>query len=114
MSSNNDFILARGGRAKETIEIDYTCLRKLILILRSINHELRQEIIKMLEDGKKLTVTEIFVKLRVEQSMASQHLAILRKAGILRTERTGKYIYYALNKERLKDLSALATRLLSC
>jgi DNA-binding transcriptional ArsR family regulator len=51
-----------------------------------------------------MTVTEIYVKLRVEQSVASQHLAIMRKAGYLNTSRDGKNIFYSINKDRLKVL----------
>ena len=52
-----------------------------------------------------MTVTEIYVKLRLEQSVASQHLAILRKAGFVKTERDGKFIYYSVNTERLEELN---------
>ena len=87
------------------INLNYETLRRSVLVLRAINHSLRQEIIRLLEEHGKMTVTEIYVKLRVEQSVASQHLAILRRAGILRTERNGKYISYSLNKERIKEIS---------
>jgi ArsR family transcriptional regulator, virulence genes transcriptional regulator len=45
--------------------------------------------------------------LRLEQSVASQHLAILRKAGVLNTDRDGKFIYYSLNKERIEEIANL-------
>jgi DNA-binding transcriptional ArsR family regulator len=54
-----------------------------------------------------MTVTDIFIKLRLEQSVASQHLAILRKAGVLNTDRDGKFIYYSLNKERIEEIANL-------
>jgi DNA-binding transcriptional ArsR family regulator len=53
----------------------------------------------------RMTVTEIYVKLRLEQSVASQHLAILRKAGFVKTDRDGKFIYYSVNAERLDELN---------
>jgi len=54
-----------------------------------------------------MTVTDIYIKLRLEQSVASQHLAILRRAGVVITERQGKFIYYSLNNERLEQISKL-------
>ena len=51
-----------------------------------------------------MTVTEIYVKLRLEQSVASQHLAILRRAGIVSTARDGKFIFYSLNYARLAEV----------
>ena len=54
-----------------------------------------------------ITVTEIYVKLRLEQSVASQHLAILRKAGFVKTKRDGKFIYYAPNLPRIRQINQL-------
>ncbi|MDQ6755648.1 MAG: metalloregulator ArsR/SmtB family transcription factor [Bacteroidota bacterium] len=84
-----------------TLGIDYHNIKKAALVLRSLNHKLRQQLIKLIHENEKLTVTEIYVKLRLEQSVASQHLAILRKAGIVTTKREGKFIYYTINKHRI-------------
>lgn len=73
--------------------------------VRSFNHPIRLRIVDLLETHSKMTVTDIYVKLRVEQSVASQHLAILRKAGVLVTERNGKYIHYTLNKSRIEHIT---------
>jgi DNA-binding transcriptional ArsR family regulator len=64
-------------------------------------------VIDLLEDGKTLTVTDIYIRLRLEQSVASQHLAILRRAGVVTTKRQGKFIYYSLNKNRLTQIGFL-------
>ena len=37
--------------------------------------------------------------------MASQHLAILRKPGIVITKREGKKIFYSVNYERLAQIN---------
>ena len=74
------------------------------MILRAMNHKLRQQIIKLIDDNKRITVTEIYVKLRLEQSVASQHLAILRRAGIVKTTRDGKFIYYTVNVDKVKQI----------
>jgi DNA-binding transcriptional ArsR family regulator len=42
--------------------------------------------------------------LRLEQSVASQHLAILRRAGIVKTQRDGKFIYYVIHHDRLGEI----------
>jgi DNA-binding transcriptional ArsR family regulator len=36
--------------------------------------------------------------------VASQHLAILRRAGIVKTERDGKFIHYTINSDRIADI----------
>ncbi len=89
---------------KQQIKVDYLRTKKAALILRAVNHKLRQQMIKLIDDKKRITVTELYVKLRLEQSVASQHLAILRRAGIVTTERDGKFIHYSVNYERVADV----------
>lgn len=86
------------------LRIDVIQLKKAALILRAVNHKLRQQMMRLLHQNGKMTVTEIYVKLRLEQSVASQHLAILRKAGFVNTVRDGKFIYYSVNYERLDQV----------
>ncbi len=95
------------------VQLDYAELRKAVLVLRAVNHKLRQRIISLLEEYDSMNVTDIFIKLRLEQSVASQHLAILRRAGIVYTERHGKFIHYHLNKDRLLQISRLVEELLA-
>ncbi len=85
--------------------LDYASSKNAALTLRAINHKLRQQIIKLLDENKRMNVTDIYVKLRLEQSVASQHLAILRRANIVKTVREGKFIHYALNNERIAAIS---------
>ena len=80
--------------------------------MRAINHKLRQVILQLIGDRDKITVTEIFLHLRLEQSVASQHLAILRKSGFVKTKREGKFIYYSVNRQRLLDLNKFVDELL--
>ncbi len=96
-----------------TSKIDYYNVKKAALTLRALNHKLRQEILKLIDDEKRLTVTEIYVRLRLEQSVASQHLAILRKAGIVNTERDGKFIFYVINEKRIEEISKFVTELVA-
>ena len=94
------------------LKIDLVQLKKAALILRAINHKLRQQILKLIHQNGKMAVTEIYVKLRLEQSVASQHLAILRKAGFVNTLRDGKFIYYSVNYNRLDQVHKIVHDLL--
>ena len=100
-------------KGTDEILLDYAELRKAVLVLRAVNHKLRQRIIDLLEENHEMTVTDIYIKLRLEQSVASQHLAILRRAGVVATRRNGKYIYYSLDEERLSHISNLVEELAS-
>src|SRR6186713_3675725 len=88
-----------------SLNVDLHNLKKAAMVLRAVNHKLRQQIIKLIDEHGKMTVTEIYVKLRLEQSVASQHLAILRKAGFVKTERDGKFIYYTINTARIEEMN---------
>ena len=81
------------------------------MALRSLNHKLRQQVIKTIHENKRITVTQLYIKLRLEQSVASQHLAILRKAGIVSTERDGKFIFYTINSSRIEAINEFAKNL---
>lgn len=90
--------------ANASANLDYQALKKAAMVLRALNHKLRQQLLKLIEEEKKITVTEIYVRLRLEQSVASQHLAILRKAGIVNTQRDGKFIFYTVNFKRIDEI----------
>lgn len=110
MPSYPNVKLVNAPKGTET-RLDYTIYRRTVIILRSINHKLRQHIIKLLEENNEMTVTEIYIKMRLEQSVASQHLAFLRKAGVVTTIRKGKFIYYSLNKNRLAEIGRMIEEL---
>lgn len=105
--------IAKSQTVDKDLKIDVLQLKKAALILRAINHKLRQQILKLIHQKEKITVTEIYVKLRLEQSVASQHLAILRKAGFVNTNRDGKFIYYSVNHDRLQEVQKFAQDLLN-
>ena len=101
----------QGNEEENTLHINYYNVKKTSLVLRSLNHKLRQQIIKTIHENDKLMVTDIYVKLRLEQSVASQHLAILRRAGIVSTKREGKFIYYTINKQRVEAIDEFVRNL---
>ncbi|MGQ0739658.1 MAG: ArsR/SmtB family transcription factor [Bacteroidota bacterium] len=100
----------RGG---EPLKVNLLNIKKASLVLRAINHKLRQQMLRQIDEHGKITVTELYIKLRLEQSVASQHLAILRKAGFVKTERNGKFIYYSVNTSRLGEVNEVVDNLLS-
>ena len=95
------------------LKINYHNLKKGALVLRALNHKLRQQILSLIETEKKITVTEIYVRMRLEQSVASQHLAILRRAGIVNTQRDGKFIYYTVNYNRIDQITDVTESLVA-
>jgi ArsR family transcriptional regulator, virulence genes transcriptional regulator len=93
-------------------DIDYHNVKKAALVLRALNNKLRQQVIKTIHENIRLTVTQLYINLRLEQSVASQHLAILRKAGIVSTQRDGKFIFYTINSSRIEEINKFVKNLL--
>ena len=84
-------------------------MKKMGKVFRAINHPLRKKILKLLEEKQPIKVTDIYVNLRIEQSVASQHLKILRESKIVETERKGKSILYKPNYNNLTKLEKIVT-----
>lgn len=99
------------SNVKAPMKVDLLHSKKAAMILRALNHKLRQQIVKLIDEQQKMTVTEIYVKLRLEQSVASQHLAILRRAGIVDTTREGKFIFYTVAYSRLEEINQFVEQL---
>ena len=95
----------------EQSKIDYVSIKNASMILRAVDHKLRQQIIRLLDENKRMGVTDIYVKLSLGQSVASQQLAILRDASIVCAERRGKEIFYSLNLARLEQVAIFMEKL---
>lgn len=113
MTNHLQIAVINNPENNEDIRLDFLHMKKAMLILRALNHKLRQQMIKLLDEKKKMTVTEIYVELRLEQSVTSQHLAILRRAGLVSALREGKFIYYSVNYKRIKEVNDFVEEFLS-
>lgn len=78
--------------------------------LRAISHPMRIAIIDLLSKDKRLSVTEIYEKLDIEQATASHHLNILKNKGVLNSKRVGKKIFYSLKNVTLTDIIECVNR----
>jgi DNA-binding transcriptional ArsR family regulator len=99
-------------QTETNLVIDTLQLKKAALVFRAINHPLRQRIMQLLHKHERMDVTTLYVKLKLEQSVASQHLAILRRVGFVNTEREARQIFYSVNHERLADVTQHAEALI--
>lgn len=93
------------------LQIDAQLLKRGRMVLRAINHPLRQQIIQVIHGNGNMKVTDLYVKLRLEQSVASQHLAILRREKFVFTRREGKCIYYSVNYDRITEVQETSRKL---
>lgn len=87
-------------------------VRKAKDTLRAVINPKRIEIIKLIHSKGEINVTDLYTKLRIVQALASQQLAILRKANIVKTERKGKAILYSINYEKIQEINEGAKKVI--
>lgn len=62
---------------------------------KALADPVRLQAVRALQAGP-LTVTDVAIQLDLELAKMSHHLRVLYNAGLVKTERDGKYIYYSL------------------
>lgn len=98
--------MTNSGSQNEKTQVlpDQHLIRKSALVFRALNHPLRQKMLELMAEKKQVTVTELYEFLFLEQSVVSQHLAILRRAGFVKTKKQGKYVWYMLQDSRIQQM----------
>jgi ArsR family transcriptional regulator len=82
-------------------------------VFRVLGHPARVRIIELLREGER-SVGALQVELGLESGTTSQHLAALRRVGLVESRRDGTSVFYRASDERVFDLldagRALVTR----
>lgn len=81
--------------------------------LRAINHPIRLLILEYLDQKGVATVGKIAWRIGEHQPVASQHLAILRKEGLVDYEVENKFYLYHINYKELERLMPIIKELAS-
>src|SRR5438105_1864601 len=82
--------------------------------LHGLASETRQHILfYVFADGQEHTVGQVAQQTKLGQSTASEHLAVLKRAGILTSRREGKEVYYRPHREAVLASLAQLTELLT-
>jgi DNA-binding transcriptional ArsR family regulator len=79
-------------------------------MLKAMANEKRLTVLKLIADDE-MSVGAIEKAIGLSQSALSQHLALLRAAGVVKTRRRAQTIYYALQDERVKQMLDLLQQL---
>jgi len=83
------------------------------------------ELFKLLSVDKRIVIIELLKKetmsvnaiaeaLGITQSATSQHLRVLKGAGLVKDERQGYWIYYSLNRDTLEECRQRLNRICTC
>src|SRR3954451_23960932 len=79
---------------------------------RTLGHPARVRILQLLRGGER-TVGALQAALELDSSGTSQHLAALRKQGLVGSRREGTNVYYRVKDPRTLELLALARDILT-
>ena len=71
-------------------------------IMRALAHPLRLRILEFIDRQGTTNVNKIYKTLKIEQSITSQHLRILRLAGVVNQKKEGKFVHYSLEYPLIK------------
>lgn len=82
-------------------------------LFKLLSVDTRIEIVELLKAGP-MTVNALAEALGVSQSAVSQHLRVLRAAGLVDNERKGYWIYYSLDREALEACRQRLNRVCTC
>lgn len=88
---------------KAKVTINHDRLQASSTILRAIAHPLRMKILEYIDRHEAINVNKIYNALKIEQSITSQHLRILRQAGLVDARREGKFILYSVEYDRMAE-----------
>jgi ArsR family transcriptional regulator, arsenate/arsenite/antimonite-responsive transcriptional repressor len=69
----------------------------------ALGDEHRQRILLTFERGERLNVGQIVGVSTLSRSAVSHHLKLLREASVLQSEKSGKEVYYWVNKRFLEE-----------
>ena len=82
-------------------------IEELTEIFKALSDPTRLRLVKLLSANEgALCVNALAGKLEVSQSAVSQHLRVLRQAGLVRGERRGYFVHYSLDSDRLEQYKA--------
>ncbi|MFD1936723.1 MULTISPECIES: ArsR/SmtB family transcription factor [Nonomuraea] len=81
-------------------------------LFRLLGHPVRIRVLELLQDGPR-PVRDLLAAIEVEPTGMSQHLAVLRRSGMVSAHRDGSTMVYALAGGDVADLLRAARKLLT-
>ena len=83
--------------------------------LKAFGNAKRQEIfLTIFADGQEHNISEVAERVQIAQSTASEHLSILKRAGILGSRKVDKEVFYRLDRHGVMNMLDEIKSHLSC
>jgi DNA-binding transcriptional ArsR family regulator len=81
-------------------------------LFRVLGHPARVRLLELLHEGER-SVGALQAELGLDSGGTSQHLAALRRIGLVESRREGTSVYYRVDDERVFDLLAVARAIIT-
>lgn len=85
---------------------------RFIEVCQTLSVKARVEILELLKD-RNLCVNALTHRLGITQSAVSQHLRILKSAGLVKADKRGYWMHYSVNTKTLQKYKELMNKVLS-
>lgn len=110
--TSNDFSLDPSLDTPLEIDLDAMSVHadEAAMLLKALSNKGRLMILCILS-GQELSVGELVARVPLGQSALSQHLALLRRAGLVKTRRQSQTIFYSLADPRAREIIRLLHQL---
>lgn len=79
---------------------------------KTLGHPVRIRVLELLSE-REHAVAEMLPEVGVEAANLSQHLALLRRTGLVATRREGSSVFYSLTTSEVAELLRVARRILT-
>ncbi len=86
--------------------------RGMVEVFKALSSDRRLEIVRLLSKNCRLCAGAISRRLDLSPSSASQHLRVLKQAGLVEDCRCGNNIHYSLNRACMAELSVIVSDML--
>lgn len=87
-------------------------VERVAAIAKALGHPARIQIVELLARQAECRGADVFGELPLAQSTVSEHLKVLREAGIVDSSPAGPAMVYCLAPEALSAITAFVTRVL--
>lgn len=81
-------------------------------LCKTLANPKRLEILEILKEHREISVNELSELLEIPKANTSQHLAVLRQAGVVATRKDGINVYYSLRSTKISEACSLTRQIL--
>lgn len=77
------------------------CSHKYLTFFKAVHDNHRQKILDIIKKHREINASEINKKVKLSQPTISHHLSILSEAGVIKSVKKGKEMFYSINKKKI-------------